>query len=263
MKTRIISGIVGIAILFLVIYLGSPVYNLAVLALTLIGLYEYNKAVENIKSGEIPYLLNYLLAIGVGLASYTGRVGDFRYLLFIYIILSFIQFVINNEVKTKDLALSLLGGLYVVFLMSYLYVFADDFKIWYVFLIASASDIFAYFVGRFFGKHKLAPVLSPKKTVEGLLGGIAGAVISTMIFAKIFDPQNLIAMGVIAPFGAIVSVFGDIFASKIKRETGIKDYGNIMPGHGGVLDRFDSILFTAPFVSYCLGVLELLKYYRG
>lgn len=263
MKTRIISGIIGIAILFLVIYLGSPVYNIAVFALTMIGLYEYNKAVEHIKSSEIPYLLNYLLAIGVAIASYTGRIGDFRYLLFIYIILSFIQFVINNEVKTKDLALSLLGGLYVVFLMSYLYVFAGDFRIWYVFLIASAADIFAYFIGRFFGKRKLAPVLSPNKTVEGFAGGIAGAVICTMIFAKIFDPYNFIPMGLVAALGAVVSVFGDIFASKIKRETGIKDYGNLMPGHGGVLDRFDSILFTAPFVSYCLGLLEILRYYRG
>ena len=122
--------------------------------------------------------------------------------------------------------------------------------IWLVVLTAFGTDIFAYFTGYLFGKHKLCPAISPKKTIEGAIGGVFGSVILSFAFIMIIQPDLLFHAIVIGVLGSIISQFGDLTASIIKRKIGIKDYGNLIPGHGGVLDRFDSVLFTAPFVYY-------------
>lgn len=122
--------------------------------------------------------------------------------------------------------------------------------VWLVFFTAFGTDIFAYFTGYLFGKHKLCPAISPKKTIEGAVGGILGSVILSGIFTLILLPDLLFHGIVIGILGSIIAQFGDLTASIIKRKIGIKDYGNLIPGHGGVLDRFDSVLFTAPFVYY-------------
>ena len=101
-----------------------------------------------------------------------------------------------------------------------------------------------------FGKKKLCASLSPKKTVEGALGGVIGSVLLCTAFAWIFQPNLLFHCVIIGLLGSIIAQFGDLVASSFKRTMGVKDYGNIIPGHGGVLDRFDSILFTIPFVYY-------------
>ena len=119
-----------------------------------------------------------------------------------------------------------------------------------IFIIAWGTDTFAYLSGSLFGKTKLCPKLSPKKTVEGSLGGILGAIILTLIYAKYFGVFPVWKFVLLSLIGSIIAQIGDLTASKIKRLTGIKDFGFIMPGHGGVLDRFDSILFTAPFIYY-------------
>ena len=126
--------------------------------------------------------------------------------------------------------------------------------VWFVFIAAWGSDTGAYFVGRTIGKRKLAPKLSPKKTVEGAIGGIIIAAGLLVLYGFILNSQNIfnltttdyIALGIFGATGAVLGQAGDLFASSIKRRIGIKDYGKIIPGHGGVLDRFDSILFTAP-----------------
>ncbi len=118
------------------------------------------------------------------------------------------------------------------------------------FILAWGTDTCAYFTGYFFGKRKLWEEISPKKTIEGAIGGIVGATILAFAFAYVLKPSFMyyaIPLGVI---GSIVSQMGDLIASKIKRYVDIKDYGHIMPGHGGVLDRFDSIILTAPLVYY-------------
>ena len=108
----------------------------------------------------------------------------------------------------------------------------------------------AYFTGMLLGKHKLCPKISPKKTIEGSIGGILGSVILCAAFSAIFVPQLLVHSIIIGVLGGIISQFGDLTASIFKRKMGIKDYGNLIPGHGGILDRFDSVLFTAPMVYY-------------
>ena len=118
------------------------------------------------------------------------------------------------------------------------------------------TDTFAYFVGRRFGRHKLMPKTSPKKTIEGSLGGIAGSIIACIIFGLIFK-LPIGVMVIISLFGSIIAQMGDLIASAIKRYVDIKDYGKIIPGHGGVLDRFDSVLLVAPYVYFLL--IYLLK----
>ena len=132
------------------------------------------------------------------------------------------------------------------------------------FVVAFMSDGGAYFVGLKFGRHKLAPVVSPNKTIEGALGGLGGAVVGMLIYAIILDfPLKFdVNYGIALLYGLIGSgagTFGDLCFSVIKRQTGIKDYGNLIPGHGGVLDRFDSLTMVAPLMEALLLLLPLVS----
>ena len=125
------------------------------------------------------------------------------------------------------------------------------------FIVAWASDTGAYFAGSFFGKHKLCPSLSPKKTVEGAIGGLLLAAVGGVVYGLIVGKADLILLAVIGLLGSAVGQFGDLMFSCIKREYGIKDYGKLMPGHGGVLDRFDSSVVTIPLVWLILRIVSL------
>jgi phosphatidate cytidylyltransferase len=117
-------------------------------------------------------------------------------------------------------------------------------------LTAFGTDIFAYFTGQAIGKHKLSPKISPKKTIEGAIGGILGSVLLCVVFGHFFGELLLLHYAVIGVLGSILAQLGDLTASIFKRKMGVKDYGMLIPGHGGIMDRFDSVLFTAPFVYY-------------
>lgn len=169
--------------------------------------------------------------------------------------------IFNKKYSTISSALTVFGYIYIVSFFNLL-VKIDEMNsgnklIWMVFLIAWCCDTMAYYTGMLFGKRKLCPEVSPKKTVEGAIGGILGSIVGLIIW-KIFNFQinisipQLIVLGI---FGGIVSQLGDLSASLIKRYVGIKDYGKIMPGHGGVLDRFDSILFIIPVVYYYIAII--------
>ncbi|MBE6991170.1 MAG: phosphatidate cytidylyltransferase [Ruminococcaceae bacterium] len=127
-------------------------------------------------------------------------------------------------------------------------------------VIAFIADAAALFAGMLFGKHKLAPEISPKKTVEGAIGGLLGGLIGCVIYAFVAEliwgiNTNVFAFAVYGAVGSVISVIGDLSFSLIKRQYGIKDYGSLLPGHGGILDRFDSVIFTAPLVEILLAVL--------
>ena len=128
--------------------------------------------------------------------------------------------------------------------------------VWMVFICSWMCDTCAYLVGMKFGRHKMSPVLSPKKSIEGAVGGVTGSVIAGCVFAAfLIAPggelpawQTILITGIISLFGALISMVGDLAASAIKRNHDIKDYGNLLPGHGGIMDRFDSVIFVAPIV---------------
>ena len=160
-----------------------------------------------------------------------------------------------NERKTEDITSTLFGLLYVVF-FSYHIVLIDQSEhrilIWLVFLAAFGTDIMAYFTGMALGKHKLCPNLSPKKSVEGAVGGTLGSVVFCGLFGYFLVDGMLWQCVIIGLVGSIAAQLGDLSASAFKRQMGIKDYGNLIPGHGGILDRFDSVLFTAPLIYYAM-----------
>ena len=140
---------------------------------------------------------------------------------------------------------------------------SGNFLIWIVFITAWLSDTLAFAFGRKFGRNKLIPEVSPKKTVEGALGGLLGSVVFNLIFGIVCSVAfkctvfyfPLIALSLVA---GVMSQLGDLAASCIKREHGIKDYSNLLPGHGGVLDRFDSVLFVAPVVYYFVTLFSVI-----
>jgi phosphatidate cytidylyltransferase len=122
--------------------------------------------------------------------------------------------------------------------------------VWLIVLSAFGSDVCAYFIGMSIGRHKLCPKISPKKTIEGAIGGVIGSILVCGIFGFYFADQYFFHCLAIGAIGAVISQCGDLTASIFKRKMGIKDYGNLIPGHGGILDRFDSVLFTAPTIYY-------------
>ena len=168
--------------------------------------------------------------------------------------------VIDLEYTFVDVSLTLLGFIYAGILFSTVYLVNSKangmYLVWLIFISSWLSDTAAYYSGRFLGKHKLCPEVSPKKTVEGSIGGLLGATIFCGIFGLIVNKYIYIMpiyhYFIIGALCGIFGQFGDLVASSVKRYVGIKDYSNLIPGHGGILDRFDSIIFSATVIFYYL-----------
>jgi len=186
----------------------------------------------------------------------------------IFTVLLFSELLVSKaKVRIEKISVCFIAGVLIPYLLSALVriicVYNGRHLLMIPFALAFLSDSGAYFVGRAFGRHKLAPVISPNKSVEGMLGGVATAVIGMLLFCLISDlvmPYrihylNAVAYGVV---GSFAGVFGDLCFSAIKRQTGIKDYGNLIPGHGGILDRFDSLVVIAPLVEVLMMLLPVV-----
>ena len=262
-KTRLISGVVilGLAILFMVLG-GLPLY-IFVFAISMIGLYEFYHAnhIQDKLTGILGYIGGavYLLMLrtsydnaplmGIALATLLIMAG--------YVITF-------PKQKMNEVMYAIAGISYVCVLMSFIYLVrirpTGLALVPLIFVSAWGNDTCAYCVGMLIGKKKIFPELSPKKSLEGLIGGIVGAAVLGLLYGLLFGSDltefsnPLIACTVIGGVGAVPAIIGDLAASAVKRNTGIKDYGNLIPGHGGIMDRFDSILFPAPAV-YILAVL--------
>jgi phosphatidate cytidylyltransferase len=150
-------------------------------------------------------------------------------------------------------------------MLSYVYLLREmengGYMVILIFVCSWGNDTLAYCAGVLFGKHKMSPKLSPKKSIEGLIGGILGAGILGAIFGIIYNSQvnelsnAWLIFGIIGALGAVPAVIGDLAASAIKRNNAIKDYGKLIPGHGGIMDRFDSMIFTAPIIYYLVNYM--------
>jgi len=256
-KERLISGIVLVAATIGAIYCGGYVLWGVLLLISLIGMFELNRVFKAERKGAA--ILSYFAAAGYYIILITGADEILRPAVICLFLAMLILFVVRYPgIAFTDLAVACFGFFYIAVMLCCIYRIRElpegVYLVWMVYLGAWGSDTCAYCVGRLIGKHKAFPVLSPKKSVEGCVGGVVGAALLGFLFALVFQDHlgtvgnPLLALPVIAACASVLSQFGDLAASAVKRQQGIKDYGTLIPGHGGILDRFDSVIFTAPAV---------------
>jgi len=264
LKHRLLTAVLGIPLLIYLIYLGSLPLFLAVSILFFLGLREYMNIAE--KAGYSPLKLSMyiggFLLIGETYL-YNGMFATFAF--FIVFMLLVIELVLSNKINLATIAVSFFGVIYLSLLKYILLLreFQDGFTIiLMVFVLTWAVDTGAYFSGRLFGNKKLAPSISPNKTWEGAIGGtIATMLVAVILYLTVvpswvftvnwvFTGSGIITAMILGLLISLAGQFGDLLASLLKRSANVKDSGNLLPGHGGVLDRFDSILFTAPVTFY-------------
>ena len=261
-RTRLASGIVLMAVtITLMVYGGYPLFWV-ITAVSLIGLYELYKAVGMERT--VPALAGYISSIVTDLLLLKN---EYEYLV-MWIIFTLMVFMACYVVSyprfnSEQITMLFFGIIYVTIMLSFVFKvrFVQDghLLVWFIYIGAWGSDTCAYCVGKLIGKHKMPSKLSPNKTIEGCLGGVAGAALIGFIFAAVFYDNKDIwwQLPLIGAVSSVISQIGDLAASAIKRIHDIKDYGNLIPGHGGILDRFDSIIFTAPVVYYLVEFIIL------
>lgn len=245
---RLSSAVIGLLLLIFIIAKGGYLLYFSLYIVSIIGLREFYKAIENVKATPC-YLVGYLGTTGILLSFIFPNINlDLIFTIIILILL--IIMVVHKGYSLKDISLTLFGIIYIPFLLFHIGYLDNTIFLYLIFIIAFGTDTFAYIIGNLFGKNKLSPTISPNKTIEGFIGGILGSVVLVVLYSVYFKITPLWSMILLSILTSILSQLGDLAASKIKRITKIKDFGNIMPGHGGVLDRFDSIIFSAPLIYY-------------
>lgn len=245
---RVVSGAIGLVLLLAVLFIGGPTLGIGLLIVSTIALKEFYRALK--KLGRRPLdLAGYASAVLL-LASFYYQLGIADLIISALILLLLLTTVLSRGRDIIDAAITLTGVIYIPYLLYHILLMDGRPIMLVVFLIAFGTDTFAYIIGSKFGKKRLCPEISPKKSVEGAIGGIIGSILVTLIYGAFYEIGPLWSLGILALVGSILSQLGDLSASRIKRITGIKDFGSIMPGHGGMLDRFDSVIFTAPVVFY-------------
>jgi phosphatidate cytidylyltransferase len=246
--------------LLIFLFLGGVYLKYFALILSLVGMYEFYKVVKEKNINAIA-IVGYILCI----AYYILLDKDMNY----HVVTLFITFtvlillcipVLYVKYNFIDVSITILGFLYVGMFFSFIVLTNQktygNYLVWLIFISSWLCDTTAYYVGRAFGKTKVSPKVSPKKTVEGSLGGLLGSAVACTLFGFIISRYNVniplyhyFAIGIIC---GVFCQFGDLAASSIKRYVGVKDYSNLIPGHGGILDRFDSILFSSAVVYFYL-----------
>lgn len=273
MKKRVIAAAVLIPVA-LVVILALPKIVAAILVSLMLAVAAYEMLY---RTGAVrhPRLVLYSagMAFGVGIWSYYGAVHSAGVLLCLVFFMALFGEMMANHLKVRleMVGLCVLGGLLVPYLLSALLrIFSEKVGRYLVlipFVIACANDAGALFAGMKFGRHKLAPVVSPNKTIEGFLGGIVCGTVAMLLYTLILSlPTGNLNFGVNYGYaliygflGSVMAGVGDLAFSVIKRQTGIKDYGNLIPGHGGVLDRFDSMVTVAPLIETLLLLLPVVE----
>ena len=258
MKKRVISEVIALLIVIPIILLGGYTYYFAIGVVSIIGFYEMIRAYE--RTNKIPMVMKVLSLVSylcIILSSVTSKTFDLDYrLIILNIFLCLIPIVGLKKEKydTEDALFLLAITLFLGLAFNYLIVVRNIslFYLLYVVLVTIMTDIFAHFWGSKIGRIKLCPSVSPQKTVEGMIGGtILGTFIGSIFFLTFIDTTaNILLVSIISLCLSLIAGLGDLVFSAIKRHFGIKDFSNIMPGHGGILDRLDSILLAILAFSY-------------
>ena len=254
-KTRLISGIVLVIIALATIISGSWILFFTLLAVSLIGMRELYKVMKvSDEHVTVLELVGYLGAVlyYIAMKADFGNYGTMAIIISMILIL-FVYVFGYPKYHAEQVMAAFFGVVYVAVMLSFIYLTRSlpdgKFLVWLIFLCSWGCDTCAYCVGMLIGKHKRAPVLSPKKSIEGAVGGVAGAALLGVIYAAATQGK-MAEYALICAVGALISMVGDLAASAIKRNQNIKDYGKLIPGHGGILDRFDSVIITAPVIYY-------------
>ena len=260
-KTRLLSGIVLVAVALLTIISGGYVLFFTLLGISLIGMQELYKVMkvreDHFNALEIAGYLGaviYYVLMSLDFEKYgmMGVIISFMMFMFVYVFT-------YPKFKADQVMPAFFGVVYVAVMLSFIYLTRNlpdgKFLVWLIFLCSWGCDTCAYCVGMLIGKHKLAPILSPKKSIEGGIGGILGAALIGVLYGLAINywgnaAADILEYAIIGAVGGAISQIGDLAASAIKRYHNIKDYGKLIPGHGGILDRFDSVIFTAPIIFY-------------
>lgn len=262
---RLISGVVLVILSLIVVIQGGGILFVVSGMISLIGLFELYRVMGMEK--DLPGIIGYLAAIAYyGILWFNGEQYEMLMAIGTLMVLMTLYVCTFPKYKTEQITVAFFGVFYVAVMFSYLYqvrVMEDGaYLVWLIYLSSWGCDTCAYCVGMLFGKHKMAPVLSPKKSIEGAVGGTLGAALLGFLYAFVFggkmegvtNPQ--LACALACGIAAVISQIGDLAASAIKRNHGIKDYGTLIPGHGGILDRFDSMIFTAPAIYFAITFLR-------
>lgn len=266
MKTRVISAIIAFMIFIPVFLIGGLVFNIAFYILTILGIREFMKAREKTKKyPDFIRLITYLLisALYFGCTLKSNLIFSLDYKMIAGVCLTMLLPVVlyhDEKVYNIEDAFYLVGGIFFLgFSMSLFNMYRNISLelIVFLFLITITTDSFAYGTGRLIGRNKLLEVISPNKTWEGTIGGsLLGTFICTTYYVTVIDPKaSIFVIAAIVLFLTLVGQFGDLFFSAIKRKYNVKDFSNIMPGHGGVLDRLDSIIFVMLTFTFFLNIL--------
>ena len=276
MKTRVITAVVGLALLGVVLaFFDTALFDLVLSAVCLIAIHEVFSAMG---FGKKQWYL-YAVAVPFTLLIMLTTSPAVRWLVLPVSFLVVLFFNICQIAQVQTLDFGKMAG-YVYFSGVIIFCFYSlihlkrmlpfaNYRYDAVYFIlltlcfAWGGDTAAYFAGRAFGKHKLAPIVSPHKTVEGAIGGVVGSILAGMLLTAVYTmlsvshpvisiqmrPKHYLVLLLMGAIASVLGIMGDLFASAVKRQVGIKDYGTIFPGHGGILDRFDSVMFIAPFVA--------------
>ncbi|MBN2852883.1 MAG: phosphatidate cytidylyltransferase [Clostridia bacterium] len=265
MKQRTVTGIIA-AILLLVIYLlPDYIFSLTIYIISLWMNGEFlnsgkNRGIQSLK--KTTFIWTTILYLGISLTYLVPSLNQYNYVFMycaagLFIINIMASAMLSNKYTLNDMTFNLMGWFYTSFLLSFVLLirFEKNGSWLLLFLIIGAfiTDIFAYYTGYLFGKHKIIPRISPKKTIEGSIGGLVFCLIFTFGYSILYkyitsDMIPIYKIILIGVLSGVLSQIGDWSASYIKRQLGVKDFGTIMPGHGGMLDRLDSILFLAPII---------------
>lgn len=269
-RQRLISAIVLVLLLLFFLIVGELPLFIGLLAISLIAFFEMTKATKVHTEGK---RINGLEIVGVlGICAYYGVIrftGISTYVMLVLIItMSLIMMVYVfafPKYHADQVTAIVFSVLYAPVMLSFLYLTREleggVYLVWLTFIGSWICDTCAYLVGRAIGKHKLAPVLSPKKSIEGAVGGVLGAALVGVLYALVLVKLGKEASEVLWVYPLITTVcslfsqIGDLAASGIKRNHDIKDYGKLIPGHGGIMDRFDSVIFIAPIIYYLASMM--------
>ncbi len=270
MLTRCISGVILLAIALVTMFVGGPLLAVVLLLISMVAFRELTKALtESQKGFNALEIVGFVGILGYYLATCLGD-DTLRLMTIVAVFMAemFLYVFRFPKYESSQVIATIFSFLYAPVMLSFIYLTRSiDHGIYLVWLILISSwvcDTCAYFVGVTIGRKKVFPILSPKKSLEGCIGGVAGSTIVGALFAFFFvskaitGPYVVPMVAFISAAGAVMSMVGDLAASAIKRNHNIKDYGKLIPGHGGIMDRFDSMIVTAPMIYflsiYLLGI---------